>query len=288
MLPVPMMNVLNGGAHADNTVDFQEFMVDAGRRASFSEALRWGTEVFHALKKTLHDRGLGDRGRRRGRLRARPRLERGGARGAGRGHRGRRLHARRGGRDRARPGHQRALARTARTSSSTRAARCSAEEMADYWAEHGRRATRSSRSRTAWTRRTGTAGSRSPSASASACSSSATTCSSPTPSACSAGIERGVGQLDPRQGQPDRHAHRDARGGARSRATAGYTAVMSHRSGETEDTTIADLAVATGCGQIKTGAPVALGPGGEVQPAAAHRGGARRATPPIRAARSSA
>ena len=58
---------------------------------------------------------------------------------------------------------------------------------------------------------------------------------------------------------------------------------MSHRSGETEDTTIADLAVATGCGQIKTGAPVALGPRGEVQPAAAHRGGARRATPPTRA-----
>ncbi len=56
---------------------------------------------------------------------------------------------------------------------------------------------------------------------------------------------------------------------------AGYTAVMSHRSGETEDTTIADLAVATGCGQIKTGAPVALGPRREVQPAAADRGGAR-------------
>ena len=57
---------------------------------------------------------------------------------------------------------------------------------------------------------------------------------------------------------------------------AGYTAVMSHRSGETEDVTIADLAVATGCGQIKTGAPVAYGQGGEVQPAAAHRGAARR------------
>ncbi len=57
---------------------------------------------------------------------------------------------------------------------------------------------------------------------------------------------------------------------------AGYTAVMSHRSGETEDVTIADLAVATGCGQIKTGAPVALGQGGQVQPAVAHRGAARR------------
>ena len=57
---------------------------------------------------------------------------------------------------------------------------------------------------------------------------------------------------------------------------AGYTAVMSHRSGETEDTTIADLAVATGVGQIKTGRALALGPGRQVQPAPAHRGGARR------------
>ena len=56
----------------------------------------------------------------------------------------------------------------------------------------------------------------------------------------------------------------------------GYTSVMSHRSGETEDTTIADLAVATNCGQIKTGAPAAVRPRGEVQPAAAHRGAARR------------
>ena len=66
---------------------------------------------------------------------------------------------------------------------------------------------------------------------------------------------RGRGQLDPREGQPDRHAHRDAGGDRAWPRDAGYTAVMSHRSGETEDTTIADLAVATGCGQIKTGAP---------------------------------
>ena len=58
---------------------------------------------------------------------------------------------------------------------------------------------------------------------------------------------------------------------------AGYTAVISHRSGETEDTTIADLAVATDAGQIKTGAPGALGPRRQVQPAAPDRGGARRA-----------
>ena len=58
VLPVPMMNVLNGGAHADNKVDFQEFMVVPVGFGSFSEGLRAGTEVFHALKKTLHDRGL--------------------------------------------------------------------------------------------------------------------------------------------------------------------------------------------------------------------------------------
>src|ERR671920_528133 len=59
VLPVPMMNVLNGGAHADNKVDFQEFMVVPVGAASFAECLRMGTEVFHALKRTLHDRGLG-------------------------------------------------------------------------------------------------------------------------------------------------------------------------------------------------------------------------------------
>src|SRR5205823_14267441 len=53
VLPIPMMNVLNGGAHADNRVDFQEFMVMPVGASSFSEALRWGDEVFHALKKWL-------------------------------------------------------------------------------------------------------------------------------------------------------------------------------------------------------------------------------------------
>src|SRR6201991_684759 len=59
VLPVPMMNVLNGGAHADNSVDFQEFMVVPVGTDRFADALRMGAEVFHALKKTLHDRGLG-------------------------------------------------------------------------------------------------------------------------------------------------------------------------------------------------------------------------------------
>jgi enolase len=58
VLPVPMMNVLNGGAHADNNVDFQEFMIMPVGAASFSEGLRWGAETYHALKGLLHEEGL--------------------------------------------------------------------------------------------------------------------------------------------------------------------------------------------------------------------------------------
>ncbi len=58
VLPVPMLNVLNGGAHADNNVDFQEFMIMPVGAASFREALRWGVETYHVLKGVLHDRGL--------------------------------------------------------------------------------------------------------------------------------------------------------------------------------------------------------------------------------------
>ncbi len=58
VLPVPMMNVLNGGVHADNSVDMQEFMIMPVGAPSFREALRWGTETYHTLKKVLHDRKL--------------------------------------------------------------------------------------------------------------------------------------------------------------------------------------------------------------------------------------
>ncbi len=57
-LPVPMMNVINGGAHANNTLDLQEFMIIPVGAPSFREALRWGAEVFHALKKIINDRGM--------------------------------------------------------------------------------------------------------------------------------------------------------------------------------------------------------------------------------------
>lgn len=58
ILPVPMMNILNGGSHADNNVDLQEFMIMPIGAGSFREALRWGAEVFHSLKKILHDKKL--------------------------------------------------------------------------------------------------------------------------------------------------------------------------------------------------------------------------------------
>jgi enolase len=58
VLPVPMMNVLNGGAHADNNVDIQEFMIAPVGAPTFAEALRWGAEIFHTLKKVLQNRGL--------------------------------------------------------------------------------------------------------------------------------------------------------------------------------------------------------------------------------------
>ncbi|MGL4596922.1 MAG: phosphopyruvate hydratase, partial [Bacteroidia bacterium] len=66
LLPIPMMNILNGGAHADNGIDFQEFMVMPVNATTFSDALRMGTEVFHSLKKVLKEKGyatnVGDEG----------------------------------------------------------------------------------------------------------------------------------------------------------------------------------------------------------------------------------
>src|SRR5262249_61997253 len=58
VLPMPLMNVLNGGAHADTNVDVQEFMLAPVGAANFTEALRWGVETYHALKALLHERGL--------------------------------------------------------------------------------------------------------------------------------------------------------------------------------------------------------------------------------------
>ncbi len=184
LLPVPMMNILNGGAHADTNVDIQEFMIAPIGAATFGEALRWGAEVYHALKAVLKKRGLatglGDEGGFAPNLDEQP----GRARPDRRGHRGGRLHARHRHRARAgRRGH-RVLHATAPTSS--RAARKSADEMTAYYADLVVVVPASSPSRTRWTRTTGTAGRPSPTSSATGCRSSATTCSSPTPSGSSA------------------------------------------------------------------------------------------------------
>ena len=57
-MPVPMMNIINGGAHADNSLDMQEFMILPVGAPTLAEALRYGAEIFHTLKKILHDKGL--------------------------------------------------------------------------------------------------------------------------------------------------------------------------------------------------------------------------------------
>jgi hypothetical protein len=92
-LPVPMMNIINGGAHADNNVDLQEFMILPVGARSFAEALRCGAEVFHALKKVLKGRGLNTSVGDEGGFRAGPRVQRGGPAGDPRRHRGGRLPA---------------------------------------------------------------------------------------------------------------------------------------------------------------------------------------------------
>ncbi len=102
VLPVPMMNIVNGGAHADNPIDFQEFMIMPVGAPSFAEALRMGAEMFHTLKKALKDAGhntnVGDEGGFAPNLPSRRR----GARLRHEGDREGRLQARRGRRARAR------------------------------------------------------------------------------------------------------------------------------------------------------------------------------------------
>ena len=159
VLPVPMMNVLNGGAHADNAVDFQEFMIVPVGASRFSDALRVGAEVFHHLKRTLHDRGLGtavgDEGGFAPDLdsnEAALRVLVDGIEAAG-------YRPGRRGRDRAGPGHERDLPGRRSTTCTTRAAGSPATSS-PATGPTSSTATPSSRSRTAWTRRTGTAGGR--------------------------------------------------------------------------------------------------------------------------------
>ena len=251
-LPVPMMNVLNGGAHADNRVDFQEFMIVPCGAGSFSEALRVGAEVFHSLKAALAARGLGTAGGDEGGFA--PDLGSNeealemlveGIRGAG-----------------YEPDTDVAIALDPATSEiysggvyrlEHEGRDLSAAEMADYWAEMADRYPivsiedgMAEEDWDGWALLTEKVGD-----SVQLVGDDLFVTNT---ERLGRGIETGVGnsilikvnQIGTLSETLDavKMAH-----------DAGYTAVMSHRSGETEDTTIADLAVATGCGQIKTGAP---------------------------------
>jgi enolase len=252
VLPVPMMNVLNGGAHADNKVDFQEFMIMPVGAPSFSEGLRIGVEVFHALKRTLHDRGLstavGDEGGFAPDLdsnEAALEMLIAGIEAAGH-----------------RPGDDVAIALDPATSEifnngsyvlEHEGRTLSSEEMADYWADIASRYPIVSiedgmdeEDWEGWKRLTERIGDKVQLVGDDLFVTNT--------ERLRRGIELGVANsILVKVNQIGTLTETLA--AMRMAEEAGYTAVMSHRSGETEDTTIADLAVATGCGQIKTGAP---------------------------------
>ena len=177
VLPVPMMNILNGGSHADSNVDIQEFMIAPIGASSFSESLEWGARVYHALKKVLQERelstGLGDEGGFAPNLDSNAEaldliieaIEAAGLK----------------------PGSDIALALDVAATEFCNDGLYAFEggedrRRDDRLLRRVGRGTRWSRSRIRSTRRTGTAGRRSPTSSATRCSWSATTCSSPTPS----------------------------------------------------------------------------------------------------------
>ena len=252
VLPVPMMNVINGGVHADNSIDLQEFMVMPVGAPSFSEALRWGTETYHVLKGVIHDRGLstavGDEGGFAPNLDSNEEaikvlveaIEKAGFV----------------------PGDDIAIALDPATSEIYRDGAyhltgegkvLSPSEMTDYWKRLvdtypivSIEDAMDENDWEGWATLTAAIGDK-----VQLVGDDLFVTNS---ARLQMGIERNVANsilvkvnqigsltetLDTVQ-LATRH---------------GYTSVMSHRSGETEDATIADLAVATNCGQIKTGAP---------------------------------
>jgi enolase len=251
-LPVPMMNVLNGGAHADNKVDFQEFMVVPLGAASFSECLRMGAEVFHHLKATLRAAGLGTAGGDEGGFA--PDLESNEAalemlvraiEVAG-----------------YRPGDDVAIALDPATSEifddgayvlEHEGRSLDSAALADYWAALAGRYPIVSiedgmdeEDWYGWKVLTDRIGDRVQLVGDDLFVTNT--------ERLARGIEAGVANSILIKVNQIGTLSETLAAVAMARA-AGYTAVMSHRSGETEDVTIADLAVATGCGQIKTGAP---------------------------------
>jgi enolase len=252
VLPVPMMNVLNGGAHADNKVDFQEFMVMPVGAPTFSEGLRMGVEVFHALKRTLHDGGLstavGDEGG------FAPDLDSNEAA----------LEALMSGIAAAglRPGEDVAIALDPATSEifeggsyvlEHEGRTLSSAELADYWTDIASRYPVVSiedgmdeEDWDGWRSLTEKIGDRVQLVGDDLFVTNTERLKRGIDSGVANSILIKVNQIGTLS---------ETLAAIRMAEEAGYSAVMSHRSGETEDTTIADLAVATGCGQIKTGAP---------------------------------
>jgi enolase len=250
LLPAPMMNVLNGGAHADNTVDLQEFMLFPLGAPSFSEALRWGAEVFHKLKAILADKGLatavGDEGGFAPNLQSNQEaieLVLQGIEAAG-----------------YRPGEDVAIALDPAASEFYRDGRYvlagegvtrTSDEMVAFWRDWVDRYPIVSiedgldeSDWDGWASLTETLGSRTQLVGDDLFVTN--------PAILKQGIERGVANaILIKVNQIGTLT--ETLEAIRLAGEAGYAAVVSHRSGETEDTTIADLAVATGCGQIKTG-----------------------------------
>ncbi|MGH9245654.1 MAG: phosphopyruvate hydratase [Acidimicrobiales bacterium] len=252
VLPLPMFNVVNGGVHADNTIDMQEFMVTPVGAASYAEALRWGVETYHALKRLLHDRGLstglGDEGGFAPDLATnedavRVLVEAIEAAGFT-------------------PGDELAIALDPAASEFFKGDRyvlggegreLTPAEMADYYADLCDRYPIVSIEDgcaeddwDGWATLTRLLGERLQLVGDDLFVTNS--------ERLARGIDQGVANsILVKVNQIGTLTETlDTVGLA---ARAGYTAVMSHRSGETEDATIADLAVATNCGQIKTGAP---------------------------------
>jgi enolase len=250
LLPAPMMNVINGGAHADNNVDLQEFMLFPLGAPTFSEALRWGAEVFHCLRTVLHERGhstsVGDEGGFAPNLASNREaielvlsaIEKAGYR----------------------PGEQIAIALDPATSELRRGDRYvlegegatkTSQEMIEFWHDWVSRYPIVSIEDglaeddwEGWSELTARLGSRTQLVGDDLFVTN--------PAILREGIARKAGNaILVKVNQIGTLS--ETLEAIRVAGEAGYAAVVSHRSGETEDTTIADLAVGTGCGQIKTG-----------------------------------
>lgn len=250
LLPAPMMNVINGGAHADNSVDLQEFMLFPLGAPSFEEALRWGVEVFHTLKQVLSDSGystaVGDEGGFAPDLKSnREAIE---------------LLLRAIEQAGYEPGEQISIALDPATSEIYRddlydlageGRKLSSDQMIEFWAEWvasypvvSIEDGLAEDDWTGWTRLTSTIGNQ--------CQLVGDDLFVTNPTILREGIELGAGNAILIKVNQIGSLTETLEAIEMARQ-AGYASIVSHRSGETEDTTIADLAVGSGAGQIKTG-----------------------------------